>query len=105
MRLLAIFLVLLGGCATGIPLRSGVPARLEFVSPADARHPGYIATVDGHLAPKGALLVAPGALKIEYQCPDRVSVDALPSIVAGLESGLSYEMYCLDGKAHVRPKQ
>jgi hypothetical protein len=105
MRAFAIILVLLGSCAAGTPLRSADPARLEFVSPATARHPGYIAKVDGHLAPEGPILVAPGAIRLEYQCADQVSVDALPSIVVGLESGVSYEMYCVNGKAHVRPKQ
>ena len=105
MRIFALLFILLEGCATGIPLRFADPARLEFVGPDDARHPGYIAKIDGHLAPEGPLLVAPGALRIEYQCADQVSVDARPTIVVALDSGASYEMYCLDGEAHVRPKQ
>ena len=102
MRLLACTALLLCGC-TASPVRMLGPAKLVFATDPGAQFPGYIWSIDGHHAPKGPLLVAPGALKIEYECPNQVSVDGLPSIVVGLAAGKSYEMYCVNGKAFVRP--
>ena len=78
------------------------PARLEIAQDLTATSPGRIYAVDGHPAPDGPLLVAPGALKIEFECPGQVTVDGNRSFVAALQSGKRYEFYCSNSAPHVR---
>ena len=86
------------------PVRTLGPARLEVAADPSARIPGRIDAIDGHPAPKGPLLVVPGVLKIDYECPDHVTVDGPISFLATLESGKSYEFYCVGSTPKVRLK-
>ena len=101
---LLLAVIVLSACQAA-PVRTLGPARLEVAADASARTPGRIDAINGHPAPRGSLLVAPGLLRIDYECPDHVTVDGPISFTATLESGKSYEFYCLGSTPKVRLKQ
>jgi hypothetical protein len=102
-RALVLTAIFASACQTA-PVRIFGPARLEVAADPSALNQGRIFTIDGHRAPEGPLLVAPGAKRIEYECPDYVTVDGPMSFVATLESGKSYEFYCVGHIPKIRIK-
>ncbi len=100
-KVLAFVSLLLAACQAA-PVRTLGPARLEIAATPNATSPGRIYAVDGHPAPDGPLLVAPGALKLEFECPGQITVDGNRSFIAVLRSGKKYEFYCSNSEPRIR---
>ena len=98
---LALACVFLAACQVA-PVRNLGPARLEIAPAPKGTSPGRIYSVNGVGAPDGPLLVAPGTLKLDFECPGQITIHGARSFVVALRSGKRYEFYCSDSEPSVR---
>lgn len=106
-KALAIGLAFLAGCS-GAAQRGVYWASLYFDPETETVRgfPGRVFSVDGErvAAMQRQFRVAPGRRRIAYQCPNTLSVDGPPVVVAEFAAGKTYDLVCTGAQATVRAR-